>query len=329
MTFKRLLLVFVILFSCLSVGYLMGPKPPKPDITVQLPAQPSDFDALEEQIAAHEAQYNLKPDNEARIVWADSTRRKTPYSIVYLHGFSASQGEGHPVHRRLAAQLGCNLYLARLAGHGQGDKDAMKQLTPEQLIASAAEALAIGQQLGEKVILVGTSTGGALALHLAAQTPEAVAALVLYSPLVVFRKPYIHLLNNPWGRQIGTMAQGEYIQNNGTGKIAQYWSQHYHLQGVIALTSFAEAVMTEETFSKVTQPCFMGYYYKDEENQDQTVSVEAALQMFEMLATPKSQKRAQAFPDAGAHVIASQYTNPQYKKVQEATVKFLEEVVFK
>lgn len=37
----------------------------------------------------------LRPDNEARVVWADSIRR-TP-CVVFLHGFSASRREGDPV----------------------------------------------------------------------------------------------------------------------------------------------------------------------------------------------------------------------------------------
>ena len=51
------------------------------------------------------ATHRLKPDNEARIVWADSSRQKTAYAIVYLHGFSASLGEGDPTDTDIALQI--------------------------------------------------------------------------------------------------------------------------------------------------------------------------------------------------------------------------------
>ncbi len=74
-------------------------------------------------------------------------------------------------------------------------------LTADKYWESAKEALAIGQQIGNKVILVGTSTGGTLALQLAAQYPE-VYAMVLLSPNIAINDPNAWLLNNPWGLQI-------------------------------------------------------------------------------------------------------------------------------
>jgi pimeloyl-ACP methyl ester carboxylesterase len=113
-----------------------------------------------------ESKHKLKPDNEARIVWAnDSLKQKTEYVIVYLHGFSASQEEGNPVHRRIAAQFGCNLYLSRLSEHGIDTTDALFNMTAESLWESAKEALCHRQATWPyKVILMGTSTGGTLAL---------------------------------------------------------------------------------------------------------------------------------------------------------------------
>ena len=93
-------------------------------------------------------------------------KNKTAYSIVYLHGFSASQAEGDPVHKNIAAMFGCNLYLSRLAEHGIDTTEPMMNLTADKNWESAKQALAIGKQLGNKVILMGTSTGGTNALQL-------------------------------------------------------------------------------------------------------------------------------------------------------------------
>src|SRR5258708_7415518 len=80
-------------------------------------------------------------------------------------------------------------------------------------LKSAKEALAIGRQLGNKVILMGTSTGGTFALQLAATYPDQVAALVLLSPNIAINDPNAWLLNNHWGLQIAHLVTGgNYIE---------------------------------------------------------------------------------------------------------------------
>ena len=108
-SFSRILLIIAIL----SIIFLLGPRPSKPVYNKDLPAVPAIAAGLEQYVTHIEAAHKVKPDNEARIVWAnDSLKQKTPYAIVYLHGFSASQAEGNPLHRDIAREFGCNLYLS-------------------------------------------------------------------------------------------------------------------------------------------------------------------------------------------------------------------------
>src|SRR5690242_20557546 len=172
----------LLVVAVLAVIYLLGPHPSTPVYSNAMPAVPAEPAALVSYVQQQEAGHKIKPDNEARIVWAnDSLQHKTEYALVYLHGFTASQGEGDPVHRDLAKKFGCNLYLSRLAEHGIDTTEPMVNLTSDNLWETAKQALAIGKQLGNKVILVGTSTGGTLALKLAAEYPD-VYALILMSP---------------------------------------------------------------------------------------------------------------------------------------------------
>ena len=95
-----------ILLVILIFVYFLGPQPPTPKYNNQLPAIPSDAAALEKYIATNESKHKLKPDNEARILWFnDSTKEKTNFAVVYLHGFSASQEEGDPVHQEFAKKI--------------------------------------------------------------------------------------------------------------------------------------------------------------------------------------------------------------------------------
>ena len=83
--------------------------------------------------------------------------------------------------------------------------------------------------------------------------------------------------------------------------------------------------MNEETFSAVHKPVFVGCYYKNDSLQDNTVSVEAILEMYEQLGS--SRKELVKFPDVGHHVMASEITSEDLESVRQETRKFLEEVM--
>ena len=135
----------------LLVGiYFFGPSPSAPKYDTAMPSVPQSAVELEQYVANQESKHKLKPNNEARIIWADSSKTKTEYSVVYLHGFSASQEEGAPVHRNFAKKFKCNLYLARMADHGVDTTEQLLYFTPDRWWQSSKEALAIGKALGNK-----------------------------------------------------------------------------------------------------------------------------------------------------------------------------------
>lgn len=322
--------LWFILPLLLLIGYLMGPKPNTPVYLKDVPAIPSKSDELEAFIRSKEALHKIKPENEARIVWAnDSTKAKTDYAIVYLHGFTASQMEGDPLHRNIAKKFGCNLYLSRLAEHGIDTVDALRWLTADKYWESAKEALVIGKQLGNKVILMGTSTGGTNALQLAAAYPNDVYAMVLLSPNVEINDPNAWLLNNPWGLQIATMVIGSrnMITPDQRDIFKKYWYSKYRLEGAVALQEMLETSMTEENFSKINQPTGLFYYFKDDTHQDNVVKVSAMLDMMKKIKTPDSLKRAVAMPKTGDHVIASPIKSGDPEGVEKEVERFFVEVL--
>jgi pimeloyl-ACP methyl ester carboxylesterase len=295
-----------------------------------LPAIPADAVALEAYISAHEAAHHLKPDNQARIVWADSSKRKTKYALLYLHGFSASQGEGDPVHRQFAKRYSCNLYLSRLAEHGIDTTEPMINLTADSYWNSAKEAYAIAKQLGDSVIIAGCSTGGTFALQLAAAYPDdPIKALLLLSPNIAINDPNAWLLNNPWGLQIAHLVLGSpYKVSDDTRPVyKQYWTYKYRMEAAVSLEELLETTMTPTTFKKVKQPVLLLYYYKDEQHQDPTVKVSAARSMFEKLGTPAPLKRSVAMPNVGDHVIGSYIKSHDLPGVQREMAGFAEQVL--
>lgn len=319
---------FGLILLVLIIVYLLGPKPSKPSYGLSLPAIPAEPAALEGFIKKQESQHKLKPDNEARIIWLnDSVKQKTEYAVVYLHGFSASQEEGDPVHYEFAQQFGCNLYLSRLDAHGVDTTDPLASFSATGIWESAKEAYAIGKQLGKKVILLSTSTGGTLALKLAAEYPD-IAGLILLSPNIAINDPNAWLLNNPWGLQIAHMVTGKHRKVEDTTAIyAQYWNNWYSTSSLVQLEELLESTMKESTFRKVTQPTLLLYYYKDEEHQDNVVKVSAMKRMFNQLGTPENLKRQIAIPNAGNHVIGSYIKSKDVESVMRECEKFGREVL--
>ena len=317
-----------VILLLLIVVYFLGPHPSSPTYSKDMPTVPAEPALLEKYIKSREASHRLKPDNEARIVWLnDSIKNKTDYAVVYLHGFSASQGEGDPVHYQFAKKFGCNLYLSRLAEHGIDTTEAMADLTAEKLWNSAKEAYAIGRQLGKKVILLATSTGGTLALKLAAEYPD-ISSLILLSPNIAINDPLAWIANNHWGLQVAHLVKGKYNTTDDTAALEKkYWYNTYRMESVVEMQELLETTMKSSVFEKIRQPVLLLYYYKDEENQDKTVKVSAMKRMFRQLGTPDSLKKEIAVPNAGEHVIGSYIKSKDLKTVIEACEKFGKEVL--
>ena len=305
--------------------YFVGPQPAKPQYSKVKHTVPSIHN-LENYIQQIESTHKIKPGNEAKIVWLNDTAKEmTEYAIVYLHGFSASHEEGNPVHVNIAKEFGCNLYLSRLSEHGIDTVDQLIRLNPTAYWESAKEALAIGKQLGKKVIVMGTSTGATLALQLASVFPEDVAALILYSPNIRIKDENAWVLNKPWGLQIARMvAGGKYFDPPDERPVYRaFWNKPYRVEALVQLQEMLETTMNESTFKSIHQPTLMLYYFKDEKNQDQIVQVEAMKVMFQQLGTVESQKVAHPIPDAGDHVIGSPIKSKAVQSVQDFTAEFM------
>jgi len=320
---KKRYKVLIGLSALIVAGYLLGPKPKKPVYNKELTQVP-DLEDLDRYVASIESMHKIKPGNEAEIIWADSLHKQTEYAIVYLHGFSASKTEGNPVHINLAKELNANLYLARLADHGIDTLAPMQYFTADRLWETSKQAYAIGKKLGKKVILVGTSTGGTVALKLAATYPE-INSLILLSPNVAINDKNAWLLNNPWGLQIARKVVGgdERKVDDRTDEYKKYWYTNYRLESLVELEEFIESSMVKATFQKVKQPVLMLYYYKNELEQDPVVRVDAMLKMFDELGTPNNLKRKVAIPNAGNHVMGSYITSKDLPSVEKAIESFV------
>jgi esterase/lipase len=325
---KKVILAIIMLLVLVA---MLGPNPDTPVYRKELPRVNQDLLSLSDSIDLAESILSkVKLNNEARIVWANSNYQQTEWAIVYLHGFSASQMEGHPIHREIAELFGMNLFMARLSDHGLISDSALVHLTPDRLWESAKKALAIGEAIGKKVILMSTSTGGTLALAMAAQYPDHVDGLINYSPNIRINHSFAGLMNNPWGLNIlNLMSENGYVVTSGDkdSVISQYWNTRYRTEALSQLEELIETTMVTETFELVDTPTLTMAYYKDEEHQDPTVKVSAMRWMHESLATKEDQKKYIELAKVGVHPFASDLRSQDLNSVRKQTKEFIEEVL--
>ncbi len=307
------------------VLYLLGPQPKYPVLSLQLPEMP-EASQLQHYVEEKEAGFKLKPDNEARIVWADTPGSVTEYAFVYLHGFTASGAEGEPIHRETAARYGANLYIARLPEHGVISDAPMENYTISNQWEGAREALAIGLKLGKKVVLMGTSTGATLAMMLAEYFPNKVSNLILYSPNIRVKDETAYLLNNNWGKQLAYVVLGgsmyEVPNPNETSKA--FWHTRYSINALVELQEMLEKHMVPAHWLKIKQPTLILAYSKNEQEQDQVVRVSAMADAYYGLGTPDKYKKMVKLPGPGDHVIASRYKSKDLEAVRKETFDFLD-----
>lgn len=304
MSRRRKLALAVFALAAALAGFLAGPRPD--DAFVPRPvALPADLDRW---LADGEARFtDLRPGAARRILWADPQRRtRTPVALVYVHGFSADRHEVSPLCERIAIALGANLFFTRLEGHGRSD-DAMGESTYQGWMQDTLEALAIGRRLGDRVVLIGTSTGGTLAT-LAALRPEGrdLHALVLISPNYGIPQPTAPLLLWPWGEQIGRLVEGDYHtwvpQNAEHGR---HWNTRYPVRALIPLMQAVRAARRAELEALQT-PTLVMY-----STGDQVIEPARVEEAFERLGS--STRRLVRVDDTGdhnRHVLAGDILSP-------------------
>jgi carboxylesterase len=107
-----------------------------------------------------------------------------PLGCVLVHGFTGTPWEMRPLGEALAAR-GFPVEAVRLPGHGTRPADLAEVRWTDWSATVAAAARGLAIRTGH-VALIGMSMGGLLALHLAAEKPALVSALVLCgTPLTV------------------------------------------------------------------------------------------------------------------------------------------------
>lgn len=282
-----------------------------------------DVDAY---LAAEESPVrDLRPGAAKAVVWLDPAQREpTPLSVVYLHGFSADRHEVEPLVSDLAEALGANVYFARLRGHGR-DAAAMGEATAEDWLDDAAEAIALGSRIGERVVLMGTSTGGTLATWAAArpETEGRVHALVLVSPNFGVQDPAAPVLLWPWGGHIARLVVGpERCFESKDERQERHWTTCYPTRALLPMMALVARVRSLEA-GALHVPTLVVY-----SRGDRVVDPGMTERVVERLSGGRATLHVlEGSGDPEEHVIAGEIMSPETTDaVQRRIADFLAEV---
>ncbi|WP_068084420.1 alpha/beta hydrolase [Polycladidibacter stylochi] len=299
--------LFLILAS-VSAIYLYFDQPLRTNEPAYL-KPPQVTGTTTQYLAQSEAKFSdIRSGLDKQVIWADAPEQKTNLALVYLHGFSASKEEIRPYPDLLAKHYQANLFYQRLSGHGRGGA-AMGKATAEQWMHDTLEALEIGNRIGNKTVLIATSTGGTLAAW-AALTGKLkksnVVAIVFVSPNFAIKAAGSSLLTRPITRDALPFILGS-KRNTDTKQSPEKqhgWTMNYPFSAVFPMAELVAYVQTL-AFEKAQVPALFIY-----SPQDKTVDAAATDLAYETWGAAKERILVTNSSDENNHLIMGKVSSP-------------------
>lgn len=283
-------------------------------------------------------------EDRARGVWPQALPRihrsvpgRAKLAVLFIHGFGASRGEGEHALDPLAEEWQANILYMRLPGHGI-DADAHANARPVDYVERVADAVSAASALGERLVLMGSSTGGLLATWAAAAPLQPIHGLILVSPLFDYAARWVSVVaghrlpfvlarillgrnrDAGWPEGEDSPAQPGY---------ADHWLIDQRLRAVVQLEALRRGILDDPDIpAQVSCPVLLLHYYADETRKDEVVSTAAMVQAFDAMNGGHPHPSSRRVPIAnGDHVLTSAYVRADHAAVRAAIRAFLTEVV--
>ncbi|MEM1266641.1 MAG: alpha/beta fold hydrolase [Pseudomonadota bacterium] len=320
---KLLLIVPAILVALVGALYLLGPREPVRG-AIDLDTGAMDVGVDTYLFERERGVANLKRGTQKHVRWQHPNRReRTDWAVVYLHGFSASLQEIRPVPDIVADGLEANLFFSRFRGHGR-DGPAMADGSVPAWTEDVAEALEIAQRIGDRTVVIGTSTGGTMAT-LAAFDPrlkDKIDAIVLVSPNFRIQAAGAGALTLPFARTLVPMVVGPERWwapvNEAHGR---WWTTRYPIEAVLPMAAAVRAA-SKLNYGRAEIPALFLF-----SEDDQTVDPATTRAVAEAWGAPSEIAPIvlATGDDPGSHVIAGDILSPnQTRPVAERILLWLD-----
>ncbi len=194
-------------------------------------------------------------------------------------------------------------------------------VSAEDWLQDAAEALTIAARLGDRVVLVGTSTGATLAAAMLDHPMmRSVDTIVMVSPNFAPRDPSAAWLTRPAGPLLARLLVGETRSWQAHNEAQErFWSTTYTIDAAVEMMRLVD-LANRKLPARIPQRLLM-FYSMD----DAVISPQAALAVFDKTMSP--QKAAIEIRDAGdpsRHVLAGDVLSADTTRdIATAIVEFI------
>ena len=295
------MVIFLILLGCLLVILVLGKREPA-DLTLPKVSIITGVDHYLEQ--REKEVLGLQPGVCKEVIWAGKKGKKTKFSIIFLHGFSASKFELSPFPNAIALGLNANIYNARLSGHGCGG-EALGKVKVKDWVFDLSEALEIGRKIGEKIIIIGSSTGGTLAAVAASE--KNVSGIIFISPNFKVRRQFFQIFTLGFARFWIPLILGKYREFQPISKEhAIYWTTRYPIVAVITMATLVKKVVSQNFNNKKCPALFIV------SEEDKVVDAKKTLKIAEQWGGKSFINLVKCGPndDPYSHVLAGDIKSP-------------------
>ncbi|WP_235216135.1 alpha/beta hydrolase [Ruegeria halocynthiae] len=299
---------FLVLWLVGGLIYWLGPRE---QVDLHPRFEPRKFgEGIQVYFESVESAFDdITPGVEKRVIWQDGFKeQRTPVSVLYLHGFSATSEEIRPVPDLVADALGANLVYARLQGHGRTGQ-AMAEGTASGWMQDAAEGLAAARAVGDQVVVIATSTGATLAAAAALddELSRNVAGMVFISPNFGVNTSGAWIPSLPWARIWLPILMGENRDvSDPDPEKNKYWSVIYPWEAVVPMSALVDAVYALD-FSAAQIPALFWF-----SGDDQVVRPDRTHKVANVWGGPARVELVTMGPgdDPAAHVVAGRLMSP-------------------
>jgi esterase/lipase len=314
----------ILLFSLAIIAvivFIFGPRLPI-DQTIYPVDLPLDLD---EYLILEEQQFSdIIPGTQKKVIWAGSPNEQTEFSVVYIHGFSATCKETAPLSELVANALGANLFYTRITGHGRTGQ-AMADACVNDWLNDVVEAYEIGHRIGSKVIMIGYSTGATILtwlVHRAATVGgmDALYACIYLSANFKPQNRFSSILTWPWGHQIAQIIIGKERKVTPENKGHEaYWTTRYPVAALLPMMG-AVKIVKELDLSKIRVPGLFIYSPLDE-----IVHIPSLERAFKQMGCDGKQLVPfTESADPGQHILAGDIFSPgTSRELAEMIVSFV------
>ena len=248
---------------------------------------------------------DLVDATQSEIQWFDGAVKQKTVGVC-MHGFSATIQEISPVPQNIAIELNANLLSPRLHGHGRHSK-FMRESTAEDWLIQMWETINIAACLGDKIVLIGNSTGATLITWLMQQKkliktlPCKISSLVYVSPNFGLKHKAVGLLTLPWAKYwMSWFGPSHHIIEPRNALHAKFWTARYSIKSVYPLQVLIDWVMNSD-LKLITTPTL--FIYNEFDPVVNTLAINKTFKRFGSLHKKEDVWRIRQ-EDKSRHVIA-------------------------